>query len=736
MRFSAFPDNSPITKLKYLHHASSILKCFKNLSAGLTNKNYVDLLNYFTVPLKRIIAERSVELIDEVDLNDFKNLISCYANGVSKLRFFVENEKEEDFKTAFDKEKIEKLEISKENLFDNLDVYRNNYNRSSLLQRLDRRFDTFINEKQFLKDEEIEIKSRVVRKIAIMHGKENENKENLNEAEIKNHENANKEENVNKENLERNIQIINSEYANKNLKLLENPKKNFLEITDFLTSATLYKLNKMEIKDTSEIMFSVANAKLYDYKVFLNKLRKKTLDELDKGKPFTLKQVTKYFWGLSQLNTKFFAPQFNLDFNSIVFPRLTKKLKSGSFVEINKVKNVIFEMKNVVDNKELSLLLYALANMGYADPEFFIPVLHNLIQYDKMSYLNSISSNNNNYNKNSNNKHNQKNFNNNYNNHKNKEFYFAFKDIAYYLNTLAFLNYNDEVLIKFFLNKLQNFLAPLSENTNNNNNNKQNILAMNSNNDLAISMLFASFVHLNIKRNLRNLKNWQLIINNLLNYCSANYTEKNAKNLTSIIWFMAYFDFQNIENFFYKFMNLISLEFNKLSKFDKVVLNESLLLLFLRHKITYKTELFSVERIRELNSFSLDFEKSRRIIQRKYAETHFETQANSDLVKNTLEKYSAYLLQKGLSYQKDYVIENSFIADAFIKQKNLLIEVYEHFEVLKDKELNGYNLLKQEIYEELGFKVLNIYANDFEFLIVKEDEGKLIDYLLEKIDKC
>ncbi len=199
---------------------------------------------------------------------------------------------------------------------------------------------------------------------------------------------------------------------------------------------------------------------------------------------------------------------------------------------------------------------------------------------------------------------------------------------------------------------------------------------------------------------------------------------------------MTYFDYQNIESVFYKFMNLISLEFSKLSKFDKVILNQSLILLFLKHKITYKSHLFSVERIRELNSSAIDFEKSRRIIQKKYAETHFESEANSDLIKNMLEKYSGYLLKKGFNVQKDYVIENSFIADAFIKQKNLLIEVYDHYEVLKDKELNGYNLIKQEIYEELGYNVLKIYTNDFDYLIAKEDEEKLIDYLMDKIDKC
>jgi len=325
-------------------------------------------------------------------------------------------------------------------------------------------------------------------------------------------------------------------------------------------------------------------------------------------------------------------------------------------------------------------------------------------------------------------------------NKNNKEFYFEFKDLSYYLNALAFINFNDEILVKFFLNKLQNLLAPKNDIKNEYNSldnyNNANVLATNKNNDLAISMIFASFVHLNLKMILRNLKNWQAMVNSMIDYCSVNYTEKNAKNLTSIIWFMIYIDHQNIENVFYKFMNLISTEFNKLSKFDKVVLNQSLILLFLRHKITYKTQLFGIEQIRELNDFSLDFEKSRRIVQKKYAEKHFENESNSELIKKTLEKYSAYLLKKGLTLQKDYVVENSFIADAFIKQKNLLIEVYDHYVILKDKSLNGYNHIKHEKYEELGFNVLKIYSNDFEYLIAKEDEEKLFDYLLEKIDKC
>ncbi len=710
--YLSFQENSPIAKLRFLHHASSILRCF-NYKSILTNKDYIDLVNYFSIPIRRIIAERAFELIDEVDVRDFKHLISCYGDAISKLRIFIENPIEENL-IALSKEEIQKIDLQGQELIENTDIYRNNYNRSNLIKRLDRNFETFLNEKEFLIKEELEQQSRGFFKLDKIMNPTKYDKDKKNDAndKIKKEEELiNKEFNENDEkinftdSIEKSIQIIKSA---KNENLLENPKKNFLQIMDFLTTATLTKVKRLEIKETSDMIFSVSNAKLFDYKIFFNKIRKQTLDELDKGKQFNLRHITKYFWGLSQMETKFFVPYFNLDFNSIIFPRTTKKNKSGSFVEINKIKKVIFEMKNVVDNRDLSIFLYSLANMGYSDSEFFIPILHNLVQYDKMNYLNSFNTE----------KNKGKNFN---------GFKFNIKDIGYYLNALSFLNFNDEILLKFFLTKLQGLFG-------NDPNLNNNILGVNHNNDIAISMIFTSLVHLNAKLLLRNLKNWQQMINSMIKYCNDNYTEKNSKNLISVLWFMTYSDYQIEENLFNKFMNLISNNFKSLSKFDKVVLNQILILLFLRNRITFNSEDFGVEQIKELNQFSYEFEKTRKIIQNKYAETHYENKSNSHLVKDIFEKYSNILLNKGLTIQKDYIIENSFISDIYIKQKKILIEVYDHYEILKDKNLTGYNLLREQIFEELGYKTIKIYTNDFDFLIAKEDEEKLFEYLLEKIN--
>ena len=132
-----------------------------------------------------------------------------------------------------------------------------------------------------------------------------------------------------------------------------------------------------------------------------------------------------------------------------------------------------------MENKDLSLLLFSLTNMGYSDPEFFVPIFNNIVQYDKISFLQE----------------------NKFIGNKNKvaEFSFTVKDISYYLNSLAFLNYNDEKLIKFFLNKLENIF---NKNDNNSfNENESTILLSNKNNDLAISMILISLTHLNSKLN-------------------------------------------------------------------------------------------------------------------------------------------------------------------------------------------------------------------------------------------
>lgn len=673
-------ENSPISKLKYLHHAASIIKCYNFLNNNLTNREYVELLNFFSVPILKIVDEKSVELVDEVDFRHLKYLISCYSSGLAKLRNFRDN-----------------IIIIDSQSQSNVNKF--NYNNSDLIKRLNSSFDGLLNEKEFIQKEKLEIQERI---------------DNMGKMLVDLSKKAKEKEDSPNELLLMNVNIS----KRNDLAMLENPRNNFLEVMNFLTRATYYKINQLEIKDISEILFSIANAKVFDYKVFIRKMRKKIVDEIEKGRDYELKHITKYFWGLSQVKTKFFVPEYNKDFNSIIYPRMTKKIKSANFVEINKLKYSIFEIKNLVDNKQLSLLLYSLANMGYSDPEFFIPIFNNLIQYDKMYYLNPALKGE--------------------KNHENKnktDYKFTLKDIGFYLNSLAFLNYNDEVLLKFLLNKLHKIF--INENNGSSTSHRisinESILNVNKNNESAISMFLISIVHMNGKRILRGLKHWQALILSIIKYCKDNYTEQNSKDLVSLLWFVAHIELVDEIDFEF-FMNIISKNLKGLSKYDKVMLNQTLLLLFRKNEFAFKSTNFGLEQMKELNAYSLDYEKSRSLLKKKFAENHHEEKSSSELVKAILEKNKNYLLKLGIIFQTDYMIENSYIADVYIKNKNLVIEVYDHYEILKNKSLTGYNEIKQEIYEILGYKTTQIYSNDYEFLICKENDEKLFEYLLKKFE--
>jgi hypothetical protein len=278
------------------------------------------------------------------------------------------------------------------------------------------------------------------------------------------------------------------------------------------------------IKQAAKILsiYSNSNIMLKDVYVYVEK---QINDLVETGNDFDIVDVMNITWGLSKYYTNRIFPDYQMDVNLIIYPSFHEKINSLKFVTIQSFANKIFEKKNFLKPKYLSLICYNLSLMGYADLDFYLPVYHN---------INLI----------------------------NKEKSIRIEDTSYFLQALSMLNYNDKDLVSFlmtnFINKSRDFT--------------------NFKKDFSLAQFCSATVMLNSRLVLKSIRFWDTFLEKLINYTTCCYTEQHFHYYISIMWLFTYLESVNpshFENFLEHLPKIKSTKF--LTKYDKIILAQVLI---------------------------------------------------------------------------------------------------------------------------------------------------------------
>ena len=310
---------------------------------------------------------------------------------------------------------------------------------------------------------------------------------------------------------------------NESTQLLKSKLEEIDKYTEFLLKTLSFPIIAMRkellIKQASKLLSIYSNSNIFVKDVFLY-AEKQLNDLIEVGHPFDIVDVMHTTWGLSKYYTNKIFPDFNLDANLIIYPSFHEKLNSIKFITIQMFADKIFEKKNFLNPKYLSLICYNLSLLGYSNLDFYLPIYHNLKLVCREKPIKK-------------------------------------EETTYLLQALSMLNYNDNDLVSFlvinFINKCENF--------------------SNFTEDFSLAQFCSSAVMLNSKKVIKSLRFWETFIEALGNYTAACYTVNHLHYYISIMWFMTYFDSVK-ERHFLRFLNTIDelKSPNYLTKYDKIIL--------------------------------------------------------------------------------------------------------------------------------------------------------------------
>ena len=474
----------------------------------------------------------------------------------------------------------------------------------------------------------------------------------------------------------------------------------FKEILYSMTNVSIANRKIMEISQCTKLIYHFACADVYHDMTF-KYLQMQIKDKLSRVEDFKIDDVLQYTYGMAKYLNKEVYPDFSNDVNSIIYPNLNEKLNSLKFSVINLFKGKIFERKNMFNPESLSIICYSAALMGYSDIDFYLPIYHNIIAADSDKFNN------------------------------NKSPKLKFENLGYLMQSLSLLNFNDEYILTNFTQKCFSCISPNlnnldSDKSQENENELENFNNLNPINDFSLSQVLSALVNLSSRKYFRTVRNWKSKINSIRKYADTNFSEEHSNYIVSLLWFLTYF-----ENFEEKFYNKMfeKIEFGKLRKYEKIVLNQIILKNYITNNYVYLE--FTNDILEDLNKCSLEFENERKTVQKKislikYQEKSFEEKAAQILKDN--EK----LLQKdGLDYHRNFKIANSYLVPFYFPKTKICLMFYDHSEMMKDKNINGYNSIKEDIILDLGYKIERVYGTDYDRLV--DSNERVFEFIYNKI---
>lgn len=501
------------------------------------------------------------------------------------------------------------------------------------------------------------------------------------------------------------IQIFNSEESKENIVIEYGFKQNsagiefYKEVLNNLSTPILIKNKTFEITHCANFIYHYTNASIYDTEV-LRQLNCQIVDKLEKVEDFKIEDVLYFTFGMSKYYTKNTFPYFSHDVMNVIYPNLNEKTISYKYQILNKFKHRLFEKKDTLHLQNLSLILYSASLMGYSDIDLYLPIYHNVIMVDKELVANR--------------------------NNKNKIPMMKFEDLGYYIQSLALLNFNDEYILKYFLEKLVYFINKcVHKDSESEEGYKLNFPL----NHFSLSQNLSAIVNLSSRKYYRDVFRWKESVEKLKDYVSANFGNEDVHNSVSVLWFLTYAEIFDMK-IFDKLMKIINDNKIKLRKYESIVLNQIIVANYIKHEYIFSE--FKKEFVESLNKLSKDFEGERSKIQKKISiADKYQEMSFVEKFKDVLTKNQKELSKEGYIYEENYIIANSYIAPVYFSKSNLCILFYDHTERMKDKNINGYNSTKESILYSLGYKIERVYAHECDGLL--DSDEKMYDFIIKKI---
>jgi hypothetical protein len=501
------------------------------------------------------------------------------------------------------------------------------------------------------------------------------------------------------------IQIFNSEDTSQNLPIEYGFKENssgiefYKEVLNNLSTPIFIKNKTFEITHCANFIYHYTNANVYDTHLF-RQLNTQIVDKLEKVEDFKIEDVLYFTYGMSKFYTKNTFPNFFHDVMNVIYPNLNEKATSYKYQILNKFKNRLFEKNDTLHLQNLSLILYTASLMGYSDIDFYLPIYHNVIMVDKELVANR--------------------------NNKNKIPMMKFEDLGYFLQSLALLNFNDEYIIKYFLEKIVYFINKCVHiDSESEEGFKLNFPL----NHFSLSQNLSAIVNLSSRKYYRDVHKWKETIEKLKHYVNANFGSEDVHNSVSVLWFLTYAEIFD-QKIFDKLMKIINDNKTKLRKFDSIVLNQIIVGNYIKNEYIFSE--LKKEFVEDLNKYSKDFEGERSRIQKKISlDDKYQDMSFVEKFKDVLRKNQKELAKEGYNYQEDFLIANSFIAPVYFPNNKLCVLFYDHTERMKDKNINGYNSIKESILYSLGYKIERVYAQECDGLL--DSDEKMYDFIIKKI---
>jgi hypothetical protein len=295
-------------------------------------------------------------------------------------------------------------------------------------------------------------------------------------------------------------------------------------VLDVVADYVVYKVKEMEevslpfrIQDMTELVACYGKLRKFDKNKIFEDLSNKAAELIWYREDWKFKDMTKLSWALARYYTHKELPNFNADISSIIHPRHEyAKVKSTKHRNFEKIFGMINKRKENIDLEYLPITLYAMANIGYTDKEFFDGAILTLVPYAH-SMLQP-------------------------------------QDLGYWMQAMAMsglTEYND-----FFIDTLASILPKMQKNPQF---------------ELSLSQILSSIIQLEI--DVSRIENFPFYIGKFVDILGAEITEDHIFTIAPLLWGLMGWKYYN-ERLFTRSLQLASQDISKLTKYDLILLNQ------------------------------------------------------------------------------------------------------------------------------------------------------------------
>ena len=130
----------------------------------------------------------------------------------------------------------------------------------------------------------------------------------------------------------------------------------------------------------------------------------------------------------------------------------------------------------------------------------------------------------------------------------------------------------------------------------------------------------------------------------------------------------------------------------------------------------------------------LKFEKEKIEIQKKIS-VEMNQKYIGPIITSLITKNNNYFNAKGHVFKFNFIVDDSYLVPIFSDSKKVCVLLYNHTEILKDRSVSGYNIIKESYLMSKGYSICRIYQKEFSDLLQLNynDDKKVLEWIVDKI---